>query len=158
MTTQLSRNEDPARHTIEAGVTTAFLERFAERIGGQARVQAVFGEQIELRGAHRAGQATVVPFVRVSWGFGGGAGSATTGRAAARPARDPGAAAAQPPTPSALPRAAVLARAGSRRRGRRARPGSPRPALGAGWPGRHSSSTSRFPRPLRCWPRPPRRC
>lgn len=73
MTTQLSPTEDAARQAIEGGVAGAFLERLAERIGGQARVQAVYGEPIE------RGELTIVPVARVRWGFGGGAGTSSDG-------------------------------------------------------------------------------
>jgi len=73
-TTEPTQIEGAAREAIEGGVAGAFLERLAERIGGQARVQAVFGEPIE------RGDVTVVPVARVRWGFGGGAGSASDRR------------------------------------------------------------------------------
>jgi uncharacterized spore protein YtfJ len=72
MTTDV-RIEESVREAIEGGLSAGFLERLAERIGAQARVQAVFGEPIE------RGELTVVPVARVRWGFGGGAGSAGDG-------------------------------------------------------------------------------
>jgi uncharacterized spore protein YtfJ len=58
-----------AQQTVEGGPGDAFLERFAERIGGRAHVTAVFGEPIS------RGDLTIVPVARVRWAFGGGAGS-----------------------------------------------------------------------------------
>jgi uncharacterized spore protein YtfJ len=59
-----------ARHKAEEGMANVFLERLAERVGGRASVQAVFGEPIE------RGDLIVVPVARIRWGVGGGAGSA----------------------------------------------------------------------------------
>ena len=76
MTMDRSTAEDVARRAVEGGSSNAFLDRLAERVGAQARVQAVFGEPIE------RGDLTVVPVARVRWGVGGGAGSSadTTGQ------------------------------------------------------------------------------
>jgi uncharacterized spore protein YtfJ len=73
MTTDQVNLEQAMREAIQAGSSPAFLERLAERIGGQARVQAVFGAPIE------RGELTVVPVARVRWGFGGGTGTASDG-------------------------------------------------------------------------------
>ena len=45
----------------------------AERVGGRAGVQAVFGEPVERDGV------TVIPVGRVRWGFGGGGGEGGRG-------------------------------------------------------------------------------
>jgi uncharacterized spore protein YtfJ len=62
-----------ARAAAEEGPTDRFLERMVERIGGQARIEAVFGEPI------KRGDLTIVPVARIRWGFGGGSGSALGG-------------------------------------------------------------------------------
>lgn len=59
-----------ARAAAEEGPTDRFIERLAERIGGQARVDAVFGEPV------KRGDLTVIPVARVRWGVGGASGSA----------------------------------------------------------------------------------
>lgn len=68
-----------AVRAAEGGSSEAFLERLAERIGGRAGVEAVFGEPIE------RGGITVIPVARVRWGFGGGMGSGTGGEPAGPP-------------------------------------------------------------------------
>jgi uncharacterized spore protein YtfJ len=50
------------------GSIDGFVERIAERVGGNASVRAVFGEPIE------RGGITIIPVARVRWAFGGGAG------------------------------------------------------------------------------------
>jgi uncharacterized spore protein YtfJ len=57
-----------AERAADGGAMDGFLERMAERVGGQASVRAVFGEPIE-RDGH-----TIVPVAKVRWGFGAGAG------------------------------------------------------------------------------------
>jgi Sporulation protein YtfJ (Spore_YtfJ) len=69
MTTGRSKAMDQASHAAEGGATDRFLERLADRMGGRAGVQAVFGEPIQ------HGDLTVVPVARIRWVFGGGAGS-----------------------------------------------------------------------------------
>ena len=66
-----SRYDEAVETAQRAGDPTAidgFVERMAERVGGQASVRAVFGEPIERDGI------TVVPVAKVRFGFGGGAG------------------------------------------------------------------------------------
>lgn len=63
---------DEAVHAAKRGLADDFIERLAERVGGRASVQAVFGEPIP------SGDLIVVPVARVRWGVGGGSGS--TGR------------------------------------------------------------------------------
>src|SRR5260221_14305579 len=46
-----------------------FLERLANRVGINSKVSTVFEDPVERDGI------TVIPVARVSWGFGGGAGS-----------------------------------------------------------------------------------
>ncbi|SNX65742.1 sporulation protein YtfJ [Streptomyces sp. TLI_55] len=48
--------------------STTLLERLADKLGGKASVEVVYGEPITRDGI------TVVPVARVSFGFGGGAG------------------------------------------------------------------------------------
>ena len=57
-----------ARLAGDGGSIDGFVERMAERIGGKASVNAVFGDPIERDGI------TVIPVAKVRWGFGGGAG------------------------------------------------------------------------------------
>lgn len=68
MTAEMSNTADVARHAVQAAEAGKFVERLAERIGGQASVRAVFGEPIQ------RGDPTIV--ARVRWALGGGAGSA----------------------------------------------------------------------------------
>ncbi len=49
----------------------SLLERLAERVGGRAGVQIVYGEPVT------RGEVTVIPVARVRWGFGGGGGTGT---------------------------------------------------------------------------------
>jgi hypothetical protein len=65
--------EEQASVVATHDVGSRFLERLAAQIGGQARVQAVFGEPVERDGV------TVVPVARVRWGVGGGGGVGTDG-------------------------------------------------------------------------------
>ncbi len=53
-----------------------FLDRMAERLGVNARAEAVYGAPVERDGV------TVIPVAKVRWGFGGGDGS-TSGDGAA---------------------------------------------------------------------------
>jgi uncharacterized spore protein YtfJ len=46
----------------------ALIERLAERVGGHAKVEAVFGTPIQ------QGELMIVPVARVRWGVGGGGG------------------------------------------------------------------------------------
>jgi uncharacterized spore protein YtfJ len=71
MTTERSSAMGDAVRAAEGASTDRFLDRLAERIGGRAGVQAVFGEPIERDGT------TVIPVARVRWGFGGGTGTGT---------------------------------------------------------------------------------
>jgi uncharacterized spore protein YtfJ len=63
---------------VEVAATLApepgFLERMAERLGGQAQAKSVFGEPVTRDGV------TVIPVARAAWGFGGGFGHAAAGR------------------------------------------------------------------------------
>jgi hypothetical protein len=68
MTTEQRDAQETARLAAEDRREDRWLERLAERIGGQATVRAVFGNPIE------RGGMTVVPVARVRWGFGGGTG------------------------------------------------------------------------------------
>lgn len=54
-----------ARASVEASDLVA---RLADRVGGAARAEAVFGEPVE------RGGLTVIPVARAAWGFGGGGG------------------------------------------------------------------------------------
>jgi uncharacterized spore protein YtfJ len=60
---------DRAKSAAEQGMADRFLAQLADRMGGQAGVNAVFGTPIE------RGDLTVVPVARTRWLFGGGAGS-----------------------------------------------------------------------------------
>src|SRR5260370_37784738 len=51
-----------------------FLERLANRVGINSKVSTVFGDPVERDGI------TVIPVDKVSWGFGGGAGSGSNPR------------------------------------------------------------------------------
>src|SRR5258707_5309740 len=51
-----------------------FLERLANRVGINSKVSTVFGDPVERDGI------TVIPVAKVSWGFGGGAGSGSNPR------------------------------------------------------------------------------
>ncbi len=53
-----------------------FLNGIAERVGGAARAELVFGEAITRDGV------TVIPVARVTWGFGGGVSQGKPGEAA----------------------------------------------------------------------------
>jgi uncharacterized spore protein YtfJ len=50
------------------GPADSVLERLAERIGGRARAEAVFGTPVQ------QGEVTVIPVARVRWGLGAGGG------------------------------------------------------------------------------------
>jgi uncharacterized spore protein YtfJ len=65
--------EDEARQAAEDDHGSRILERLVSRVGGQARVQAVFGDAVE------RGGVTVIPVARVRWGVGGGGGSGQEG-------------------------------------------------------------------------------
>jgi hypothetical protein len=69
------------------------LERLAERIGGRAKAEAVFGAPVQ------HGEVTVIAVARVRWGLGAG-----VARIAAPMGLHPGpvAAVVSPPTPSAI--------------------------------------------------------
>jgi hypothetical protein len=71
------RRADPpdARDTMDAheeaiaaaaGPGNTLLERLAERIGGRAKAEAVFGAPVQ------HGEVTVIPVARVRWGLGAG--------------------------------------------------------------------------------------
>jgi len=51
-----------------AGPRDALLERLAERLGGRAKAEAVFGAPVQ------HGEVTVIPVARVRWGLGAGGG------------------------------------------------------------------------------------
>ncbi|HEV8698041.1 MAG TPA: spore germination protein GerW family protein [Candidatus Limnocylindrales bacterium] len=65
--------EDEARRRAEGDLGGRLLEHLVSRVGGQARVQAVFGDPVERNGV------TVIPVARVRWGVGGGGGAAPEG-------------------------------------------------------------------------------
>jgi uncharacterized spore protein YtfJ len=65
--------EDEARRRVEGDLGGRLLENLVSRVGGQARVQAVFGDPVERNGV------TVIPVARVRWGVGGGGGAAPEG-------------------------------------------------------------------------------
>jgi uncharacterized spore protein YtfJ len=50
------------------GAAEQVLDRLAQRIGGRASAEAVFGAPVE------RGDVTVIPVAKVRWGFGGGSG------------------------------------------------------------------------------------
>lgn len=50
------------------GTGDTLLERLAERIGGRAKAEAVFGAPVQ------HGEVTVIPVARVRWGLGAGSG------------------------------------------------------------------------------------
>ncbi len=54
-----------------SGPVDSLIERLAERVGGRAGVQLVYGEPVT------QGEVTVIPVARVRWGFGGGGGTGT---------------------------------------------------------------------------------
>lgn len=61
--------EDAMREAQRAGPAEQFLERLAERVGGRAGVETVFGPPIQ------SGELTVIPVARIRWGVGGGGGA-----------------------------------------------------------------------------------
>jgi uncharacterized spore protein YtfJ len=65
--------EEEARRRAEDDLGARILEHLVSRVGGQARVQAVFGDPVERNGV------TVIPVARVRWGVGGGGGAAPEG-------------------------------------------------------------------------------
>jgi len=68
MSPEVENAMDDARAAGEGTVGQRFVERLAERIGGVANAQTVFGEPVQRDGL------TVIPVAKVSWGVGGGAG------------------------------------------------------------------------------------
>jgi len=64
---------EQARQAAENDHGSRLLERLVSQVGGQARVQAVFGEPVEREGV------TVIPVARVRWGVGGGGGAGQEG-------------------------------------------------------------------------------
>jgi uncharacterized spore protein YtfJ len=50
------------------GPVDSLIDRIADRLGGRASVEAVFGTPVE------RGGVTVIPVAKVRWGFGGGGG------------------------------------------------------------------------------------
>jgi uncharacterized spore protein YtfJ len=65
--------EERAREAAEHDPGSRLLEQLVSQVGGQARVQAVFGDPVVRDGV------TVIPVARVRWGVGGGGGSAREG-------------------------------------------------------------------------------
>ena len=51
-----------------SGPGDALIERLADRVGGRAKVEAVFGAPVQ------QDDVTVIPVARVRWGVGGGGG------------------------------------------------------------------------------------
>lgn len=64
---------EQARQAAENDHGSRLLERLVSQVGGQARVQAVFGEPVAREGV------TVIPVARVRWGVGGGGGAGQEG-------------------------------------------------------------------------------
>ena len=64
--------DEARQEAMQLGATDQFLERLAERIGGRASVDTVFGPPV------KRGDLSVIPVARVRWGVGGGAGSSET--------------------------------------------------------------------------------
>lgn len=65
--------EEQARQAGEQDFGSRVLERLVSKVGGQARVQTVFGDPVERE------HVTVIPVARVRWGVGGGGGAAPEG-------------------------------------------------------------------------------
>lgn len=65
----------------------AMLRELAERVGGSARAEAIFGEPVE------RGGVTVIPVAKLGWGLGGGSrpGSGKAREPGPGEAREPGA-------------------------------------------------------------------
>ena len=61
--------EEAREEATEVGVADQLLERLAERIGGRASVETVFGPPVQ------RGELTVIPVARIRWGVGGGGGA-----------------------------------------------------------------------------------
>ena len=61
--------EKAREEATEVGVADQLLERLAERIGGRASVETVFGPPVQ------RGDLTVIPVARIRWGVGGGGGA-----------------------------------------------------------------------------------
>ena len=61
--------EEAREEAAEVGVADQLLERLAERIGGRASVETVFGPPVQ------SGDLTVIPVARIRWGVGGGGGA-----------------------------------------------------------------------------------
>ena len=61
--------EKARAEATEVGVADQLLERLADRIGGRASVETVFGPPVQ------RGDLTVIPVARIRWGVGGGGGA-----------------------------------------------------------------------------------
>lgn len=61
--------KDVERHA--AGLTSNLIEQMADKLGGHASAQAVYGTPVEREGL------TLIPVARVTWGFGAGGGIGT---------------------------------------------------------------------------------
>jgi len=68
MTLTFEESRDAAQRGAAGNPADGLLERLAELVGAKPTVQSVFGEPI------KQGDTTVVPVVKVRWGFGGGGG------------------------------------------------------------------------------------
>ena len=62
-----------ATEAAEGDPVSRFLEGLVSKVGGHAKVQAVFGDPVERDGV------TVIPVARIRWGIGGGLGVGTQG-------------------------------------------------------------------------------
>lgn len=65
--------EEQAIEAADGDLASRMLEGLVTRVGGHAKVDAVFGQPVEAEGV------TVIPVARVRWGVGGGGGSAIEG-------------------------------------------------------------------------------
>lgn len=73
-------NENASDPVFDPSDHKSFLDRMAERVGGNARAEAVYGAAVERDGV------TVIPVAKVRWGFGGGDGTSAGGAGAAQAA------------------------------------------------------------------------
>ncbi len=62
-------NENESSVGFDPSDHKSFLDRMAERVGSNARAEAVYGSPVERDGV------TVIPVAKVRWGFGGGDGT-----------------------------------------------------------------------------------
>ncbi len=69
----MSETTAKARREVEGDVPSRILDQLLSRVGGEARVGAVFGDPVE------RGGVTVIPIARVRWGVGAGGGEGPKG-------------------------------------------------------------------------------